>query len=88
MKAGLIFLTLLYSLIFSQNALSNIESTDGNWLVFTSEKTGTGFLYALNLKKAKAVPVRLTKGIHQTIMEAARRERRFLNRWSSNQSFS
>lgn len=37
-------------------------SPNGEWLVFTSEKTGTGFLYALNLKQPNAVPKRLTSG--------------------------
>lgn len=37
-------------------------SPDGNWLVYTSEQTGTGFLYALDLKKRKLIPKRLTKG--------------------------
>jgi len=39
-------------------------SPDGNWLIFTSEKTGTGHLYALDLKNPKAKPKRLTIG-HQ-----------------------
>ena len=37
-------------------------SPDGNWLIFSSEKTGTGFLYALDLKKQESIPQRLTKG--------------------------
>lgn len=37
-------------------------SPDGSWLVYTSEQTGTGFLYVLNLKNPKSIPKRLTKG--------------------------
>lgn len=37
-------------------------SPDGKWFVFTSEKTGTGYLYALDLEKPNSSPKRLTRG--------------------------
>jgi TolB protein len=37
-------------------------SPDGNWLIFTSERTGRGFLYALDLRSTTLIPKRLTKG--------------------------
>lgn len=37
-------------------------SPNGKWLVFTSEKTGTAFLYALNLEKRAVLSTRLTRG--------------------------
>lgn len=49
----------------TQGAALNYNPTfspDGNWLIFSSEKTGTGFLYALDLRKQHAIPQRLTKG--------------------------
>ncbi len=37
-------------------------SPDGNWLVFTSERTGRGFLYVLDLRNSSLTPKRLTSG--------------------------